>query len=125
MKRQYTQDPLAEEFKPSLNDAAQLTEDLKGFQRKQVNGRWQYPFELYLNSIDVIRFGKFGEIIIKKPMEFHRLGKVNSLRKWKEEKDLEAIFQQFPEEKVVYDTRIKKITDDISAFMRKIKIEHE
>jgi hypothetical protein len=101
------EDPFA--WKPSAKDAQELTDNLKGFEKKVVNGRMQYPFELYLESKDIISFGDFGEMQVRNPQMYSRMQEIEGLRGWIADQELQKIFDQFPEERVAHQEKLKKL----------------
>lgn len=102
-----------EGYKASAREAADLSEKLKGFTRHEVNGRMQYPYELYLESENIISFDKFGMIQVVNPFLYHRMNKVENLRQYIAEQDMENMFQAFPEEREAYKEKIRTF---ISSF---------
>lgn len=106
------QDP---EWKPSLREAKDLSEKLKLFSKKEVNGRMQYPFELFLQKENIISFGKFGEIQVRNVFQYHRMSEIESLKKWHDEKEMENLFQAFPEEKEAFELKKQEWMMDIRA----------
>lgn len=92
-------------WKPSEKDVRELEKGMNAFTKKIVNGRMQYPLELYLESKDYISFGEFGQIQVKNPLMYGRMGEIESLRQWIAEKEMERMFESFPEERVAYDKK--------------------
>lgn len=117
------EDELADEFKPNLRDALTLRDSLAKYSPRKVNGRTQYPFHQYCLEKNVIRLDDFGGAIITNVSEFHRLNELNNLREWKADKDLEAVFQQFPEEKEIHQTKIALIIKEIKEMLTRKKVE--
>lgn len=99
----------AESWKPTAREAAELEEKLKAFSAKVVNGRKQYPFELYLESKDIISFGEFGQIQVKNPLMYYRMNKTDSLREWIADQETEKMFNAFPEEREAHKAKINEI----------------
>lgn len=104
-----------EKYKPSQREAHDLSEKLKGFTKKLVNGRNQYPFELFLESQNIISFDKFGMIQVKNPQAYKKYIDINGLRQWIEEQEMEKLFVAYPEERVAYDEKIKAMFRDIKS----------
>lgn len=102
-----------EGWKPSLKEAKDLSEKLKLFSKKEVNGKMQYPFELYLEKENIISFGSRGEKQVRNPLAYHRLTETEALMKWHEEKEMENLFKAFPEEKELYEVKRKEWMMDI------------
>lgn len=123
MKRK-ERDPLEDEFvwKPTHADTQKLAEGMSKFQRKQINGRWVYPFEQYVASKGIIGFDDHGSIIVKNVQEWIRLNEIDSLLKWEQERDLEHLFQTFPEEKVAHEQRIEAIKAECRAILSKTAV---
>lgn len=103
-----------EYWKPTAKDAQELSESLKNFAAKEINGKKQYPFEQYMESKDVVSFGSFGQIQVKNPLMYDRMNQIESLRSWIADKDMEAIFQAFPEERAIHQAKIKKLMSSVS-----------
>lgn len=116
-------EPLAQEFKPSLRDAQDLDAKLALYSPRKINGRNQYPFEQYLNDQNIIRFDEHGDIVIRQIGEFHRLNQINGLREWKRDKDLVAILETMPEEKAAHEEKIEKIRVEIRALFKGMKLK--
>jgi hypothetical protein len=106
---------VSEGWKPSAKDAQELEEKMKKFAAKVVNGRKQYPFELYLESKDVISFNEFGQIQVKNPIMYDRLNRTESLREWIAGQELEKIFAAFPEEKEAHDKKMRSLVSSFKA----------
>lgn len=98
-----------EGWKPTAREAAELEEKLKPFSAKIVNGRKQYPFELYLESKDIISFGAFGQIQVKNPLMYYRMNKTDSLREWIADQEMEKMFNAFPEERETHKVKMSEI----------------
>lgn len=114
------QEPVTErqEYRASQNQANDLSEKLKLFTRHKVNGRMQYPYELYLESENIISFDKFGMIQVVNPILYFQMNKVESLRQYINEQEMEKMFQAFPEEREAYQEKIRAF---ISSFRRLTK----
>lgn len=110
MRKETQQEPA---WKPSMEDVRKLEEGMSSFAAKEVNGKKQYPFELYLADRGVIRFGDYGEKIVLSTEAYWKMGEIYDLMMWKKEKDLEAIFQQFPEERKAHQEKIRAIFADM------------
>lgn len=107
-----------EAWRPSKREALDLAENLKGFEMRVVNGRKQYPFELYLEKIGVISFGKFGEIMVASPQRYWQLNEINSFREWLAEKDQETFFEAYAEERVAFQERVAVMWKELKDSMR-------
>jgi hypothetical protein len=112
-------DPVQREiYKPSQREALDLSEKLKAFTPKVVNGRKQYPFELFLESQQIIRFDKFGMIQVVNPQAYKKYIDINSLRQWIDEQEMERMFQAFPEERVAYEKKVRAMFADIKSLFK-------
>lgn len=106
-----------EQYKPSAREAKDLLEKLSKFTKKLVNGRMQYPFELFLESQNIISFDKFGMIQVINPQAYKKYIDINGLRQYIEEQNMEQMFQAFPEEREVYAQKIKALFADIKSVL--------
>lgn len=104
---------VSESWKPSAKDAKELEENMKSFATKIVNGRKQYPFELYLESKDIISFDQFGRWQVKNPVMYDRVNRTESLREWIANQEQEKLFNAFPEEREAHRARLDEITKNI------------
>lgn len=107
------QESTQEYWKPSKKDVDELETNTKNLACEIRGGRKQYPFELYLESKDIISFDEFGRWQVKNPLMYDRMNRVESLREWIEEQDRKSIFQQFPEEKAIYQAKLDAITKTV------------
>lgn len=114
MSRFKDEDTKESAWKPTLKDASDLSAKLEKFEKRKVNGKMQYPYELFLESEKVVSFGEFGEMRVMQPILYKRYGDINALRIWKEDKDQESMFQAFPEEREKHQSRI-------AVWMREIR----
>lgn len=114
--------PLADEFKPNIRDAVALGRDLAKYSPSIIGTRRVYPFEQYLSEKGIIKIGTCVRIILQ-PMEYHRLLQLNDLWEWKRDKDLEAVFQQFPEEKEIHQSKIAVIVQEIKDLLTGKKLK--
>lgn len=105
-------------YKPSAREAKDLSEKLAKFVRKEVNGRMQYPFELFLESQNIISFDKFGMIQVINTQAYKKYIDVNGLRQYIEEQDMEQMFQAFPEEREAYAQKIRRMFADIKSLFK-------
>lgn len=112
-----------EGWRPSASEANNLREDLKRFSAKEVNGRKQYPFELYLESRGIISFGPEGGIQVISPREFYRFNEIDSLREWQDKKDREKLFAAFPEEREKHYAWLSEMWAGIREHMRSIAVQ--
>lgn len=104
-------------YKPSAREAKDLSEKLAKFARKEVNGRMQYPFELYLENQHIISFDQYGMIQVVNPLAYKKYIDINSLRQWIDEQEMEKMFEAFPEEREVYAQKIKALFADIKSVL--------
>lgn len=113
------QEPISREvYKPSAREAKDLSEKLSKFTKKLVNGRMQYPFELFLESENIISFDKFGMIQVVNPQAYKKYIDVNGLRQWIDEQEIEKMFQAFPEEREVYQEKVRAMFSDIKSLFK-------
>lgn len=96
-------------WKPSPKDVDDLAAKLKEFEKKEVNGRMQYPFELYLESRNIISFDEFGRWQVVNTHIYPRENETYAFLQWREDKDRESMFNAFPEEREVYQKKIAEI----------------
>lgn len=96
-------------WKPSAHDAQRLSDKLNAFEKKVVNGKKQYPFELYLEDEGIISFGEFGQIQVRNTIMYDRMNRTEDLRRWIGEQEQENMFNAFPEEREAHQIRIKEI----------------
>ncbi len=107
-----------EQYKPSQREALDLAEKLKAFTTKVVNGRKQYPFELFLESQNIISFDNFGMIQVVNPQAYKKYIDINGLRQWIDEQEMEKMFDAFPEEREVYADKIRSMFADIKSLFK-------
>ncbi len=105
-------------YKPSKREVDALVEGMSKFERKEVNGKKQYPFELFLESQNVISFDDFGQIQVINPQAYKKYIDINSLRQWIDEQEMEKMFQAFPEEREVYAQKIRAMFADIKSLFK-------
>lgn len=105
-------------FKPSAREAQELRENMKAFSSTTVNGRKQYPFELFLESQNIISFDKFGMIQVVNQQAYKKYIEINSLRQWIDEQEMEKMFQMYPEAREEYSQRIQAMFADIKSLFK-------
>lgn len=114
------------QWKPSAREANDLSEKLKAFTKREVNGRMQYPFELYCESENLISFGAFGEIQVIYPLGYYKADKINELRKWIDQQEMEKMFLAFPEEREAVEVKRKEwmmsCLEVIERFRTKVRL---
>ena len=108
-------------WKPSARDAQDLAEKLKSYSKRKVNGRMQYPFDLYCEDKGYISFNQFGDIQVINPLQYHRASETNSLREWIDAKEMERLFIQFPEEKAAYEEKVMGWKMDCRSVIEKFR----
>jgi len=109
------------EWKPSRQEAMELSSNIKAFSPVKINGRTQYPFEQYLSQENIISFGPHGEWQVKNPFQFARMSKTNSLLEWITDKELEAALQ-IPEEKEAYEDKRRQWMMDCRAVLERFRV---
>lgn len=109
------------EWKPSRKDAMDLSEKLALYTKKEINGKMQFPFELYLEKDGVLSFDQWGRIQVINPYQFKRMNEINNLRTWIEEKDQENLFISFPEERVAWENKEAIWRQDIRKVLNLFK----
>lgn len=112
VKRGEIQEP---QWKPSKVDVMKLREGMANFEAKVVNGRRQYPFELYLQSKGILSFGEYGEWQVCSPLEYTRASETYGLHKWMNEKDQAQFFQAYPEEKSIWQDKMRSMFESIKS----------
>lgn len=101
----------------------------------RINGRLQSRFRQVMYEWGVLRFPKethkyealmdLGSPVVVKPHEYTRWLRAESMINASDEKQQESYFEAFPEQRVEYEERMEKVRDSISAFMGRVKVEHE
>lgn len=112
-------------WKPSFHEANDLSDKLKLFSKKEMNGKMQYPLELFLFKEGVISFDQFGRVQVVNPFQYHRYTQINSLREWLAEKDMQNLFQSFPEEKELFDLKIAEWIKKCRQVIRGFGVDRE
>lgn len=112
-----------QEWKPSLTDSNLLEEEMKEFHVKEVNGKKQYPFELWARSKGYISFTDHGQISVVSAFEWKRALKTYDLLKWKRNKDMDALFQAYPEEREAYESKLEVVKNQIRALFTSMKVK--
>lgn len=122
MKR--VKDPLEAEFewKPSKIDVDRLRSGMKQFERKNINGRWWYPFEQFCYSLGFIKPGPEGQMVVCDAENWKKQLAVYDLHKWISLQDLESFHAASPEEKVKYDKKIEGIRAEIRTLLGIVKV---
>ena len=110
-----------EQYKPSMTEAQEMERGMKEFPVQVINGKKQYPFEQYCVDKGYISFLPNGQIQVRSAFNWARATKVYDLVQWKRAKDLEDIFEQFPEEKVAYENKLQAIFVDIRKLFTSMK----
>ncbi len=107
-----------EQYKPSKREVDALVEGMSKFERKEVNGKKQYPFELFLESQNIISFDDFGQIQVINPQAYKKYIDINGLRQWIDEQEMEKMFIAFPEERELYALKIRAMFADIKSIFK-------
>lgn len=104
----------ADEFawKPTKNDVLALRAELKQYEPKIINGRKQYAIEQHMQKAGAISFGEFGERMILSPELYKKIDDTYGLHQWMQEKDMEQLFQAYPEEEVAHKQKIAELFKD-------------
>lgn len=113
------------EWSPTSIDTRALAEGMKGLKVKQIGGRNWYPFEQYCLSKGIISVGEgmySGQLQVVSPFEWGRIIKTHELLKWQNEKDMEKIFQAFPEEKEAYEAKLEVLKNEIREIFTRMKV---
>lgn len=113
---------VVDQWKPTKQDVLKLRDEMAKFEPKVVNGKKQYQFELYLVSRGVLSFGEYGDWQVINPQEFRKQDSIYSLSQWMYEKDMEALFLAYPEEKVAYQEKIHAMFNDMREVFKSKKI---
>lgn len=102
-------------WKPSMKEADELEKAMASFAAKEVNGKKQYPYELYLESKGYISFDQFGRWQVINPIMFARMNDTQAFLEWRQGKDQEKMFQAFPEEKIAHRERVDKLIKSLKV----------
>lgn len=94
-------------WKPTKQDVMKLREEMAQYQPQVINGRKQYPIELVLRDRGAISFGEYGERMISSPEIYNKTEDTYGLHQWLLEKDQDALFQAYPEEREAWEDKIK------------------
>lgn len=105
------------EWKPSRADVDWLRSQMLSFEPKVINGTRWYPFELYMQSIGVLKPDKHGRRIVCSPADYHRNLAIHDFHCEEREKELDIDLERYPEEKVKYDGRIKQLKQSIRELL--------
>lgn len=109
------------DWKPSAREAHELSEKLNFFTKKEINGKMQYPFELYLYKEEVVSFDQYGRMQVRNPFLYKKLNAINDLRMWIADKEMETLFQAFLEERVIHEAKIEERKLEIRELLGKFK----
>lgn len=109
-----------EGWKPSRADVNKLRAGMQNFSSKIVNGKKQYPFELYMEAEGIISFGPKGEMRVKYPLGFKRAQEIYSLHQFIEWEELQDVFAQFPEEKEAYEAKVEKWRSEVRQMLKSV-----
>ncbi len=107
-----------EQYKPSKREVDALVEGMAKFERKEVNGRKQYPFELFLESQNIISFDDFGQIQVINPQAYKKYIEINGLRQYIDEQEMEKMFEAFPEEREIYNLKIRQMFSEVKSLFK-------
>lgn len=108
------------EWKPERADVDKLRVGMGNFSTKMVNGRKQYPFELYLEADGIVSFGAHGQMQVKYPLGFKRANETYSLLQYIDSEDMKRMFAQFPEEEAIYEAKVEKWREDIRQMLKSV-----
>lgn len=101
MKNDFEDQPKSKRYEPSVKEINDLERSLKPFTQKAINGKLVSPFDQYLLSLGVIRFGAQMETWCRDSEGYERLAKTNARLEMRLYYAQEKLFQQFPEERKV------------------------
>lgn len=104
--KKYNENKEENTWTPTLREAKDLEEALKLFSAKRIGPRLIPKFLLWCETKNYISFDEFGNVSVKNPLAYHRAIETDSLREWHNAKELEHIFESFPEERVAFQQKI-------------------
>lgn len=112
----------ADEFawKPTKNDVLALRAELKQYEPTIINGRKQWPMEQHLVKKGICAFLDNGQLAISSPQLYKREQDIYGLHQWMLEKDQDALFQAYPEERDAWEDNIKAMFKDVRKLTKSI-----
>lgn len=110
-------------WKPGRGEVDKLRAGMKGLETRIVNGRRQYPFNLYLEREKIVSFGAHGEMQVIQPLAYKRAFDTYDLHQFIEWEELQGVFEQFPEEKQAYDRNITKIFQEVRQILARVAVD--
>ena len=111
-----------EQWKPTFSDTKVMREGMSKFQVEVINGKKQYPFEQYCRSEGIIGFTDNGQIMVKSAFNWGRAIKTHALLQWESEKDMERMFEAYPEERGAYEAKLEVVKNQIRALFTSMKV---
>ena len=105
-----------DEWKPTNADTQFLAEQMKGLETITVGKKRYGAFEQAVAKDGTIRLDAEG-IVVRNVEQWQKALKTQSLLEWQQGKDMDALFQAYPEERETYESKLDVIRAQIRAIV--------
>lgn len=95
---------LEAEFEPGPKEYDALRAEMKKYKYEEFNGRKWGAFEQAMHHLGVVSL-RNGQLFVRNPQEYTKYLKMHSKIEAKDDAELLAIFEQYPEEKIAWEKK--------------------
>lgn len=132
MSKKYTQQQqeAAEEFNRILpSELDKLRAAMEAKKQERMNGRLQSRFRQVMFDWDVLRLLDDGEVSVRKPLEYTRWNKANSMIESADDKQIDSMLEAFPEEREAFRAKLRLwgngLRENLKTVSQKMKVTNE
>ena len=104
----------------SDNDLDTLRAAMKEKTQERMNGRLQSRFFQVMFDWNVLRLMTNGNVSMMKPLEFTKWNRANSMIEAADDKQIESMFEAYPEEKAAWQERVAAMGREVRAMNKRI-----